>query len=117
MNTLETFAQQYEVEKKQAQELLGDDFGISNFESMRTSEGLAYNCIVLYKGEPVGYIEEKGDGGPVTVYIAGERFYETMFDKDAQGQADARWEEICKVLGGVMAYEVVADALLSKEGF
>lgn len=117
MPTTDEFFAQYEATKTEAIQLLGDDFGVINFESLRTSDGLAYTCVILYRGKPVGYIEDDGRGGAVLTRIVGERFYETLFDKVAQEQAGARWKDICSILGGEDAAEIVADALLTKEGY
>lgn len=45
------------------------DFGISRFKHLNTRDGVAFNCILTYKGKACGTAENSGTGGPDYIEI------------------------------------------------
>lgn len=113
---------EYDKIKSNCMNLLAE-FGVSNFESLRTSDGLAFVGIINYKGKPVGSVENSGTGGADLVRIYGERYYETQYDASAQVEAKDAWNKVREVALEQSSFhqsyldEIISDALLTKAGF
>lgn len=114
---------EYDKIKSTCMNLLAE-FGVSNFKSLRTSDGLAFVGIINYKGKPVGSVENSGTGGADLVRIYGERYYETQYDASAQVEAKDAWNKVREAAGASSPSfndyyldEIISDALLTKAGF
>lgn len=114
---------EYDKIKSTCMALLAE-FGVSNFEALRTSDGVAFVGIVNYKGKPVGSVENSGTGGADLVRMRGEHYYEVIYDAAAQADAREAWDKIRDVakaesttVSAGFIDEIISDALLTKAGF
>lgn len=68
------------------------DFGAARFEE--TSTGY-FAGVLTYKGSPVTHFEQRADGSEMRFDgFRGDRYYDLMLDKAAQGEAKAAWDAV-----------------------
>lgn len=97
----------FEEEREKAVAVMPQEFRVKEFQSLQTSDGLAFRAIVTYRGVEVGTVENTGTGGPDTMRLL-------------PGEALNAWRATVALVKGEgvsQPEEMACDALLTREGF
>lgn len=97
----------FEEQREKAVAVMPQEFRVTEFKSLQTSDGLAFRAIVTYRGVEAGTIENTGTGGPDNMRLL-------------PGEARDAWRATVALIEGEgvsQPEEAACDALLTREGF